>query len=175
MPICHVCKAEINKRKDDWIQPSGKGGRYYHRSCYESWRQGNSEDDEEFIDLIYDYISHDLKKTYDYHKCNAQRQKFNKQGMSNKGIFFALKYFYDVKHNDWDKGFEGIGIVPYVYNESCAYWAEQERKTKGIMIQIEKQLRDAAAQEKQVIRKKKIAPKKIKIDLASIAEMEDEE
>lgn len=175
MPKCALCGAEINKRTEDWVQPSGKGGRYYHRTCYESWRQADSDDDADYKGLIYDYISHDLKKTYNYYKCEAQRKKFNKENMTNKGILFALKYFYDVKHNDWDKGFDGIGIVPYIYKESCAYWSEQERRTKGIVEQIERQMREAIQQNKQVVVKKKVNPKKAKIDLSAIAEMEDDE
>lgn len=147
MPHCRVCKKEINKNKEkegvDWIMPSKNW--YYHVSCYEEWRKG-SDDDEDWIGLIYDFIARDLKVSYDYHKCEAQRKKFIKENKcTNRGIFFTLKYFYELKHGDWNKGYEGIGIVPYVYREAVLYWQDIENKQKGVIDGIKKQLMERAS------------------------------
>ena len=37
MAHCRICKEEIDKEKDDWIMPVNKW--YYHRTCYEMWKQ----------------------------------------------------------------------------------------------------------------------------------------
>ena len=174
MPQCRVCKEKIDKTKDDWIMPSKNY--YYHKSCYKSWKKAEFSNDEDYIDLIYDFISRDLKVTYDYHMCEAQRKKFIKDNnMTNKGILFALKYFYEVKHGDWSKGHGGIGILPFIYGDSCAYWAALERKTKGIVADIERQMREAAERRKAVVKKQEIKPRKFQVNFNELDGLEDEE
>ena len=154
MPHCRVCKVEIDKEKDDWIMPSKNW--YYHRKCYNDWKQSTPATDEEYRAFIYDFIARDLKvKTV-------------------KGIFFTLKYFYEIKHGDWNKGHGGIGIVPFVYNEACTYWVAQERKTKGIVADIERQMR-AAAERKQTVIHKTNKPRKFEVDFSILDELEDED
>ena len=77
-----------------------------------------------------------------------------------KGIYFALKYFYEVKKNAWDKGHGGIGIVGYVYQDSVEYWTEQERKQRGFMEALEKQLE--GRQTREVVKIKRPQTKKAK-------------
>lgn len=173
MAECRVCKRQINKKEDDWIMPSKNY--YYHKKCYENWKKAEPASDEEYKDLIYDFIKRDLKKNYDYWVCETQRKKFLKQKMTNKGIFFSLKYFYEVKHGDWEKGHGGIGIVPFIYNDACAYWAARERQAEGTIAEIERQMIAASQRTKKVVRKKEIKPRKTVISLDAIAEMEDDE
>lgn len=170
MPQCRICHELIDKNKDDWILPVRNW--YYHKKCYEDWKKGNPVDDEEYVDYIFDFISRDLKVKYDFFKISAQIEKFKKDNMTVKGQFFALKYFYEVQHGDWNKGHGGIGIIPYVYRESCEYWAAKERANKGIIQQIESQMAEARAQEPITIRRKR-KKKKDAIDLSIIKEMED--
>lgn len=179
MVICRVCKErfDINDlvEGEDYIQPVKRF--YYHKKCYEDWKNSNPLVDEEWVDLIYDYISRDLKVKYNYYMCESQRKNFiEKNSYTNKGIFFTLKYFYGVKHNDWSKGNGGIGIVPYVYNEACGYWVDQERKNSGVCAQIEQQMQ--AARERSIKKIKKIQKPKAKRNknsLELIANMEDDE
>lgn len=172
MAECRICHVPIDKENDDWVMPSKNW--YYHRQCYEDWKKSEPLKDEEWRPFIYDFLSRDLKVSYNWHMCQAQIKKFTKESMTVKGIYFALKYFYQVQHHDWDKGNGGIGIVPYIYTESCEYWARQERLNKGIVAEIERQLREATERDRKVVTKKK-SPKKITVDLSAIAEMEDEE
>ena len=172
MAECRICKQKIDKEKDDWIMPSKNY--YYHKKCYEDWKHSEPLKDEQWRPFIYDFISRDLKVPYNYHMCESQREKLLKEGKTNKGIFFSLKYFYEVKHGDWEKGHGGLGIVPYIYNEACAYWVAQENKQAGIIQGIERQMMEARQRQKKVIHKKTEVKKPV-IDLDSIAEMEDEE
>lgn len=172
MPECRICHEQIDKEKDDWIKPVNNY--YYHKKCYQDWKQSKPLIDAEWKPFIYDFISRDLKQSYNYHMIEAQLKKFLKENMTMKGIYFALKYFYEVKHNNWDKGNGGIGIVPYIYKESCTYWATQERINNGIVAEIERQLREVTERNQTVVVKKK-TQKKVRIDLSAIAEMEDDE
>ena len=172
MAKCRICNIEINKEKDDWIMPSKNW--YYHRQCYKNWKKAQPESDEDYIDLIYDFIARDLKETYDWWVCEAQRKKFVKDKMTNKGILFALKYFYGIKHGDWEKGHGGIGIVPFIYNDACAYWAARERQSAGTIAEIERQMR-AAAERKRVRIKRHETKPKYTIDFSALDDLEDEE
>ena len=173
MAECRICKEKIDKSATDWIMPSKNY--YYHRKCYNDWKKAQLEDDEEYVDLIYDFISRDLKVTYDWWICEAQRKKFIKNDkMTNKGILFALKYFYEVKHGDWEKGHGGIGIIPFVYNDSCAYWAARERRSAGTIAEIERQMREAAARKKVRIQRHETKPK-YTIDFSVLDDLEDDE
>ena len=170
MAHCRVCKAEIDKEKDDWIRPVRNY--YYHKKCYQNWKKATFENDEEYVDLIYDFIARDLKVSYDWWICEAQRKKFLKEKMTNKGILFALKYFYEIKHGDWEKGHGGIGIVPFVYNDSCAYWAARERRSAGTIAEIERQMRAAASQVN--IRVKKHEKRKNIVDFSILDSLEED-
>ena len=174
MAQCRICKVDINKEKDDWVMPSKNW--YYHRKCYEDWKKATPVTDEAYKAYIYDFISRDLKVSYDYHMCEAQRQKFVKEHkMTNKGIFFALKYFYEIKHGDWEKGHGGLGIVPFIYNEACSYWIMREKNSQGVVSEIERQMRAASERSKKTVQKQEIKPRKFEVDFSALDDLEDDE
>jgi hypothetical protein len=108
--------------------------------------------------------------------CDAQRKKFIKENqMTNKGILFALKYFYEVKHGDWEKGHGGIGIIPFVYTDSCAYWSALERKTEGIIADIERQMRAAMERNQKTYIQQTVKPRKFEVDFSQLDDLEDDE
>lgn len=166
MPSCRICHLPIDKeKKDTWIMPSR--GWYYHKECYMTWKE-NPVTNDDWIALIFDFLAHDLKVSYDYFLCKAQIEKFWKtQKINPKGIYFTLKYFYEIKGNSFEKGHGGLGIVPYVFTESKEYWVERERKKQGIIQQIEEE-----AKEKQIIRLKRRRENKEKYNLDEIGGVE---
>lgn len=177
MVHCRVCGEEIDRNIDpegkEWLMTSKNY--FYHRKCYDNWKKAQLDDDEQYIDLIYDFIVRDLKESYDWWVCEAQRKKFIKENkMTNKGILFALKYFYEIKKGDWKKGHGGIGIIPFIYNESCAYWAARERQSDGLIKEIERQMREAAERPKVRV-KKKDKKKKYVVDFSVLDNLEDDE
>lgn len=173
---CRICKLPIDKDKDPegktWIMPSKNF--YYHRNCYEDWKLSNPAKDSDWKDFIYDYLARELKVSYNYHMCEAQREKYLKQDMTNKGIFFSLKYFYEVKNGDWEKSHGGLGIIPYIYNDSCEYWVKKNNSDKGICTRIELQMREAKNQERKVVKRTHKKENKIRFNLSDISEMENE-
>lgn len=160
LKTCRICHQLIDivhlPEGESWIQPSTKY--YYHTKCYNEWKQSNPTEDSAWIPRIYDFISRDLKMDYDYHMCEAQRKKMLKEKCTNKGIYFALKYFYEVKHGDKSKSYGGIGIVPYVYKESMEYWVKMEYKQSGFLADLEQQI--IKKEQAQVIKIKSGATKK---------------
>ena len=95
--------------------------------------------------------------------------------MTAKGIYFTLRYFYEIEKGDASKSENGIGIVPHVYERGTCYWGERNMRDKGICARIEAQIMQAAEQKVRIIRQAPKVIKKPTIDLAAIADMPDEE
>lgn len=175
MPQCRLCHEPIIVKEEtkgiEWCRPSCNY--YYHVKCYEDWRVSQPLKDDEWISLIYDFLAHDLKVSYNYFLCETQRKKFIKENKyTNKGIYFTLKYFYEVKGNDWNKGHNGIGIIPYAYKEATDYWIDQEKKKKGFVNAIETQLKERASREVVTIKRAEKKKEKIKYNLDDIGGIE---
>lgn len=139
--ICHYpIDIAVEKENIDWIQPSKN--QYFHKTCYDTWKAAPATD-EEWILMIFDFLARDMKVSYNYHLCKAQIEKFWKENKINpKGIYFTLRYFYEVKHNAWEKGHGGLGIVPWVFDEAKNYWIAQEQKKRGFMKAVEQQSKE---------------------------------
>ena len=105
-----------------------------------------------------------------------QWESYLKKNMTAKGIYFSLRYYYDIQKAPRNKAKGGIGIVPYVYDEGCSYWVERERREKGICERITQQLRlRAEAERKRGIKTQtKQTPKKKKKYSLDMIEMEAE-
>lgn len=161
---CRICKEKFDAveslRDIDWIMPSKNW--YYHARCYKEWKDKNHTNDADWKDRIYDFIARDLKVSYDYHLCEAQLDKYIKKDKiaTYKGIYFTLKYFYEIKHGDWRKGHGGLGIIPFIYQEAVQYWIEKENRERGTIDAIERQIREREAVQTIVYKEKKVAKKK---------------
>jgi hypothetical protein len=182
---CRICKAAIDRdNQTDWIEPTPKW--FYHTSCYEDFakkkgkiREGDISaevEDDIWKSAVYDYLRRDLKMSINYQKFNSQWNNFLKKDMTAKGIYFALRYFYEIANGDPKKSENGIGIVPHIYLEGTGYWGERNNRDKGICARIEAQIKQAESAKVVVIHRQR-QPKKNKreIDLSTIADMEDDE
>ena len=85
-----------------------------------------------------------------------------------------MKYFYEVKKGEWEKSHGGLGIIPYIYQDSLQYWASMTKKQANIMEQIEAQMSkmsELAATKKRVRKSNK---KNIDQTALLLAEVEEE-
>lgn len=76
------------------------------------------------------YIQSVFQEDYNRIVSTKQVETFRKQdGLSNDDIADAVTYWFVIKGNPTDRQYTkgGIGIVPYIIDESRAYWKEQER------------------------------------------------
>jgi hypothetical protein len=178
--MCRVCREKFDtvgkELGVDYVMPSRNY--FYHKECYDSWKKksgGKSNNsDKQWEEYIYDYLKRDLKMEYEYFKVKKQLEKFRKKGMTYKGIFLTLKFFYDVEKGDMSKAHGGIGIVEYVYERACAYWVQKERETKGVCESIRAQMQEAKeSQEKRISYRAKTKKKKKK-NLLDEIEMEED-
>lgn len=184
---CRICKGAIDRQNQqegsEWVMPVEKW--YYHTTCYEDFgkkkgaiREGDltiEADDDLWRAAVYDYLKKDLKMPLNYTKFLSQWKNFLKKDMTAKGIYFTLRYFYEVAHGDPNKSENGIGIVPHVYNEGTCYWGERNQRDKGICDRIEAQVRAADARRVMKIYQKNKPSRNAAVDFSTIAAMEDDE
>ena len=87
-----------------------------------------------------------------------------------------MRYFYEIAKGDPKKSENGIGIADYIYEEGTNYCGERNQRDKGICDRIEEQIRRSREVEvKVVVQTKTPKNKKKTINLADIANMEDDE
>jgi hypothetical protein len=191
MVECRVCKQKFNRLDPElvegeyWVKPVNL--HYYHKKCYEDFAKKKGQIGKDGIEFeademvwkaaTEDYLKRDLKVSIDYKRFNSQWKRLvEKDGRTPKGIYFTLRYFYDVCRGLAEKSEGGIGIVSHVYEDATAYWGERNQKDKGIVARIEQQIKEAAAQNIIKVNLKK--PKKqVKTAAEALAavDMEDEE
>lgn len=172
---CRVCSKEIDidvEEKDKvWVMPSRNW--YYHKKCWEEWKKSAEQvsSDEDWYLYIFDYLARDLKMDYDYWKCRKQIESYlKKYDYTLKGIFFSLKYFYEVRNGDIEKSNGGVGIIPSIYNEACQYWVAREERQTNILEEIETQLRQRATRKIISVKKKKKKSEKFEMPWEEIEE-----
>lgn len=172
---CRVCKKtfDTNDENEKWVMPSPRY--YFHEQCYNDWKHNtDNATDEDWVILIYDFIARDLKGEYNYWSCEQLRKKYIRENkFTNKGIYFTLKYFYEVKKNPWSKANGSLGIVPYVYKDATEYWTDLEWKKRGFMKAIEEQIFERANRDVIRFKRPTINKKKEKYNLDNIEGAEE--
>lgn len=182
---CRICgisniDKNIHKENIDYIR---HGNWYCHKSCYderERRRQNisihDNNSDDFWKDACYNYLKRDIKieVTSLFFLQWEKYMKSKKPFYSAKGIYFALLYFYEIKKGNVDKSNGGIGIIPYIYDESRAYWYDRESRQKGIVADIERQIRMAEKRKQTVVRKTN-EPKRFEVDFSVLDDLEEED
>ena len=183
---CRICKQQFNRLDPnliegvDYVKPSER--MYYHKKCYDEYQNSKLDvhadmTDELWFKAAWDFLRRDLKYDFNFVKVRRQWESFLKNKMTAKGMYFALKYFYEIKKNDVAKSENGIGIIPHIYEDSRDYWTEREHRECGIVAAIEQQIKEAQSQNIINVRVKKVK-RKVKSAaevLAEIMDMEDDE
>ena len=182
---CRICKQKFNRLDDSlaeneyWIKPSKNW--YYHKKCYDEYLQARTKvnsvmEDEDWFNAAWDFLTKDLKYSFNYMKVQKQWESFQKKKMTPKGMYFCLKYFYEIKKGDISKSENGVGIIPYVYEESAEYWINREERDKGICAAIEKQIFNAINSKKVEVKlNKKKKEKKNTPEIFAKIELEGED
>lgn len=155
---CSGCGGEfvrdISKYRNTWLASTNKSlseevkrGTYWHTECFDTWEQdarniNNEYTEEQEWSLVQNYLELDLNMKVDWSRCRQQWNRLikNNKIYSPKGIRYALYYYYEIKHGDVAKANGGIGIVPFIYEDSKKYWYQNESKRRGFVAAIEEQI-----------------------------------
>lgn len=176
---CRVCgeRFDTEDASIDWIMPTRNF--YYHRRCHEIWVNGKNDikatsSDEEWFVYLKEFLYKEVHANVDFSKLTKQWQVYiKKRKYTAKGIYFAMRYFFEKGGGSPDKT-DGIGIIPYIYKEAAQYWYDRNQREEGICAKIEEQLRKKNEQEILQIHATPRAKKnKKKFDFSMV--LEDEE
>lgn len=150
--ICRICKQKMDLDKmeiGEWVMPTPRF--YYHSRCYDDWKNQNidlvAEHKSEFwYESLIDYLRRNLMSLNE-EVVEKQWNQYIGRGHTAKGIYFAIRYFYDIQNGDPTKAKGGIGIVPHIYNEAAEYWTNLEWRRRGTMAAITRQIEKRANRE----------------------------
>ena len=160
---CQLCGTQLDKK--DVVRFEEKN---YHAHCAEEMN---------FKMKIYSYVAQ-LFKFKNERKPGpvimSQLKNFmEKYQYTYNGIYHTLVYCYDVKKMSIVKAKEGIGIVPYLYEEAQEYFKNFYKKQQVIVDSIKEQLEIEPTQ--MVIKKKESKKTKIVYNLDDLIPVEREE
>ena len=112
---CLYCQEKFDRDK---IKCQKIGRRYAHITCNEP----RIDVDGSAYNMIIQYCGEVFRDNVNYMKIRTQIKDFVAQGLTYKGIYLTLKYWYEIKKESTERAAGGIGIVPYVYKEAATYW-----------------------------------------------------
>ena len=161
---CRACKQSFDTDKlspDDWVENPKRF--YFHKRCYQEFKNADNIDNaanmdkDGWFEKLKIYLYEDIKLDMNFAKVTRQWNRYTEpnSGMTPKGVVFALKYFYEVKHGDTKKADGGIGIVPSIYNEAIQYWINLENRKEDMVEAIVKDMEMRSARPVIVIKQKK--------------------
>lgn len=135
----------------------------YHKVCYDNkyhkfitiGMDDGAYTNNEWDCLTYGYIKFGMGMPNPvWSRITQQIRNFEKEGYTHKGIYYALVYYYEVCNGDVSKANGGIGIVPYIYQDSVKYWCEEYDRYKKMqdkmsIVQIQQKIDNQILLEKK--------------------------
>lgn len=123
---CPKCKQTIEPNENFKIYKSKK----YHIKCYKELVDelyNTSQNNQDSKQQLYDYICKifNLKEITPMIKIQLEKY-YTEYEFTYDGMLYSLIYFFDIMENDTSKC-EGIGIIPYVYQEAKEFYIFKER------------------------------------------------
>lgn len=110
---CDWCTKVIKK---DTLYVKHNSKKYFHSHCYELYKT-NISDRKDLLDYIIELQGHKKLNPKLLSQIKDWQEKF---GFKYKGIELTLRYFHEIKGNAYD---DGIGIVPYVYEDAEKFYS----------------------------------------------------
>lgn len=118
--ICKYCGQRFNRDVEPFVEVGSR--RYAHKDCADKVDASMTQEEkdyyklEEYIKKLFsiDTISAKIKK-----QIHDFRQEY---GYTYSGMLKTLYWWYEIKDNSIELSQEGIGIVPFVYNQAEKYF-----------------------------------------------------
>lgn len=130
---CCVCNKPLHLKKDKCSQIHGN--KWAHKACAELEAKRELTDEEK----LHEYIRQLFKTDFVSPRIKKQIKQFiTEYNYTYSGILKSLKYYYEIKHGSLEKSGNGIGIVPFIYqNAYNYYYAQWEAQQKNIGKKVE--------------------------------------
>lgn len=120
---CLYCNKYFDRDEEAY---SKIGRRYAHYDCYQKHMDKPEDKDSierrkltDCIQMLY------YPRVPDWRMIGTQIRKYRLEGFTYAGMRLTLEYFYKIKKNKL-KPNQGIGIVPYVYQEAHQYYLRMD-------------------------------------------------
>ncbi len=132
---CFYCNQTFDRNTTEYVAVRSR--RYAHKSCADAHNESMSQEEHD-LEVLQNYIKKLFKIDKLSAKINSQIKDYHENRQySYRDIYKSLLYFYDVKQNPIEKANNGIGIVPYVYDDAKNYYlaiwmAQQQNIAKPI-------------------------------------------
>lgn len=118
--ICKYCNQRFNRAKEESVLVGGR--RYAHPKCVEEYEKQKTQEEKD-IAALETYIKNLFKINTLTAKIKRQINSFKKEyNYTYSGILKTLTWWFEIKGNSIEKANDGIGIVPYVYQNAHNYY-----------------------------------------------------
>lgn len=120
MVKCLYCGKSFDINQEPFCKP--RGNRYAHIQCEENKKNNTNQDIKDEEELS-EYITKLFNEPYLSPRIQKQLKKYRDEYQyTNSGMLKALKWWYEVRHNDIEKANKGVGILPYIYQQAYDYY-----------------------------------------------------
>lgn len=118
--ICKYCNQKFNRDIEPFVEVGAR--RYAHKSCAEQVEASTSPEEKDYNNLE-TYI----KKLFNIKTINAKTKKqirdFREEyGYSYSGMLKTLYWWYEIQDHTTELAKNGIGIIPYIYEDAEKYY-----------------------------------------------------
>lgn len=118
--MCQYCDKKFDRDKEEFVKISEK--RFAHKLCSDENNGRLTKEAQQRIELE-NYIKKLLHQDFINPKVRNQlREYIDVYHYTYSGMLKSLQYFYEIKKNNTEKMNQGIGIIPYCYEDARKYF-----------------------------------------------------
>lgn len=118
---CVYCKKKFNRDNTPTIQVSAR--RYAHKECAEQIKSGELTIEKTDLEKLEEYIMKLFNEPYISAKIKKQIKSYVQEyNYTYNGMLKSLIWWFEIKGNSIEKANNGIGIIPYIYQDAKQYY-----------------------------------------------------
>jgi len=117
---CKYCQQVFDRNAEPFVDVGGR--RYAHKECYDKYQASIPQQEQDYLALE-TYIKRLFKLDTISAKIRKQIKDYREDyNYTYSGMLKTLYWWYEIKGNTTELANEGIGIVPFVYDDACKYY-----------------------------------------------------
>ena len=118
--VCKYCGIRFDRDIEPAVEINSR--RYAHKSCMEKINSTISQDERDYNDLE-NYIKKLFKISNISAKIRKQIKDFREEyNYTYSGILKTLYWWYEIQNHTTELAKDGIGIVPFIYDDAEKYY-----------------------------------------------------
>ena len=162
--ICKYCGCRFDRDVEPFVEVGAR--RYAHKSCAEKVDAAIPQDEKD-----YNNLEKYIKKLFNMKNINAKTKKQIKEfreeyGYSYSGMLKTLYWWYEIQDHTTELAQNGIGIIPYIYDDAEKYY---------YTLYLAKLVNDNVGEYKPKIEEIEIASPRVYTNPTKLFKIDDEE